>query len=208
MLGTRGALLAGGAGRRLGLGVPKALAVLEGRTLLDRALATLREVCDTIVVAMSPKRPLPPELRAGFETVWDPPGAEGPLAAMIAALAPPGWERAVVLGVDYPLARADALCALLDLLPGEAAVVPAPGGRLQPVFAAYAPNAIERLAAAFAAGARTTVPAVEALGPRVLDDDALARVPGGIENWLNVNSAEELEDAARRLRAHAARSRA
>ena len=51
MAGTLGILLAGGRGRRLGLGPPKALASWAGGTLLDHALATLRAACDEVVVS-------------------------------------------------------------------------------------------------------------------------------------------------------------
>src|SRR5438132_2343792 len=45
MARTLGVIVAGGRGRRLGLEVPKALAAAGGMTLLDRAVATLEEVC-------------------------------------------------------------------------------------------------------------------------------------------------------------------
>lgn len=195
-----GVVLAGGAGLRLAAGAPKALAMLERRTLLERALATLREVCGTVVVAMSPRRPLPAEQWRGCEPAWDADGAEGPLAGVLAGLAGPAWQRALVLGVDFPLARPAALQALLERLPGRQAVFPAPGGRLQPLCAAYARAAYAPLAQAFARGERSITSAVRALDACVLDDAALARLPGGLDNWLNVNTAQDLARAERALR--------
>src|SRR5262245_62700131 len=104
MCATLGVLLAGGRGRRLALAVPKALATLGDRTFLDRALAALRGACDEIVVALPAGLSLP---LAGLEPVHDP-GA-GPLGGMVAALSARSFERAIVLGVDYPLMRSEVL---------------------------------------------------------------------------------------------------
>src|SRR5262249_32784657 len=64
---TLGVLLAGGRGTRLGAGIPKALVVCGGRTLLARALATLDTLGDAVVV-VAPRGlelPVPPGQRGG-----------------------------------------------------------------------------------------------------------------------------------------------
>jgi molybdopterin-guanine dinucleotide biosynthesis protein A len=205
---TRGVLLAGGEGKRLGLGIPKALAMLEGRTLLERALATLRDVCDSVVISMPRDRALPREVWRGIEVLWDRLEGEGPLAGLRPLVDDPLWDRALVMGVDFPLARPAALRALLERLEDHLAVVPAPGGHLQPLLAAYSRPALLGLANAFDSGQRSVVEAVRALRPRVLDDAELERLPGGLETWHNVNSPADLAAAARRLDRRAAGSRA
>lgn len=194
MAGTLGILLAGGRGRRLGLGPPKALASWAGGTLLDHALATLRAACDEVVVS-APRElalPVPDALR-----VDDPPEAAGPLAGLVAGLASRPWARALALGVDLPLAGADLLRALGEALGPHAAVVPAPGGRAQPLAAWYAPAALAPLAAALSRGERALVPAVASLSPRYLDDAALAALGAGAHSFLNVNTPADLAEAAR-----------
>lgn len=194
MAGTLGILLAGGRGSRLGLGTPKALAPWAGGTLLAHALATLREACDDVVVS-APREmalPVPDELRAA-----DPAGAAGPLAGLVAGLASRPWTRAVALGVDLPLVNAALLRSLGGLLGEHAAVVPAPGGRAQPLAAWYAPAALAPLAAALARGERALVPAVAALSPRYADDATLAALGAGPDAFLNVNTPADLAGAAR-----------
>lgn len=208
MTKTHGGILAGGVGKRLGLGVPKALAMLEGQTLLARAVATLGEVCDTVAISMPRARPLPREAWRGLDVRWDLLDAEVPLAGMLASLADPLWDRALVTGVDFPLARPAALRALLERLEGHIAVVPAPGGYLQPLLAVYSRKAFFELANSFDAGERSVVAAVRALHPLVLDDAELEKIPGGLENWLNVNTPADLAVAARRLSGRAEGSRA
>jgi molybdopterin-guanine dinucleotide biosynthesis protein A len=192
--GTLGILLAGGRGSRLGLGAPKALAPWAGGTLLSHALATLRATCDDVVVS-APRDlalPVPGGMRAD-----DPPGAAGPLAGLVAGLAARPWSRALALGVDLPLVGAALLRALGERLGEAPALVPAPGGRAQPLAAWYAPAALAPLAAALARGERALVPAVAALAPRYADDAALAALGAGPLEFLNVNTPADLAEAAR-----------
>jgi molybdopterin-guanine dinucleotide biosynthesis protein A len=192
--GTLGILVAGGRGTRLGLGVPKALAPWAGGTLLSRALATLRECCDDVVVAAPRDLALPvPDAQRAF----DPPGAAGPLAGLVAGLASRPWARALALGVDLPLVSGSLLRALGERLAPHAAAAPAPGGRLQPLAAWYAPAALAPLAAALARGERALVPAVAALAPWVADDAALAALGAGPREFLNVNTPADLAEAVR-----------
>lgn len=194
-----GIVLAGGAGTRLGAGVPKADAVLGGVTLRERAVATLATVCPLVVVAA-------PRHRAGGDAAparWaeEPGEGEGPLAGMVAGFAAGSFERAIVLGVDFPFVRPPLLRALLsELTASEAlAVVPAPGGIPQPLVAAYSRRAADALAAAFAGGERSITRALAALAPRYLDDTALATLASGRDALMNVNTAEDLATAERRL---------
>jgi len=194
MAGTLGVLVAGGRGVRLGLGVPKAFARLGGLTLLERASRTLERVCDEIVVTAPAGLPLP---QLAHARVADVAGAAGPLAGLVAGLAARPFTRALALGVDFPLARAEALQILLDRLGGYCAVVPIPGGVPQPLAAAYAPAALTTLARSLAAGERAVTAAVLALGPLLLSDAEIARLPGGDENFFNLNTPADLALAER-----------
>ena len=205
MTGVLGVLIAGGRGRRLSGSTPKALVRLGGLTLLERAWGVLEGVCaeGVVVAPASLALPVPAARR-----VTDGPGAEGPLAGLVAGLAARSFERAVVLGVDFPLMRPAALAALRDQLAGEPALLPAPGGIPQPLAAVYGPGAAGALARALARGERALTVAALALRPRLLDDSALARLPGGLENFFNLNTPEDLAEAARRLGAAASRTQA
>ena len=197
----RGVIVAGGRGRRLGLGVSKALAPLGRRTLLDRAIATAREACDDIVVTMSRDERID---APGATIVLDPPGSHGPLGGLIAGLEAGAYTRAIGFGGDYPLVPGALLRALLARLErddGARAIVPRVGGMPQPLVAAYAPDATQRLRASMDSGERSLVAAVMALEPVWLDDAELANLPGGLDAWLNVNTPEDLERARTRLAA-------
>src|SRR5436190_22713229 len=120
MTATLGVLVAGGRGERLNRGIPKALVEVGGRTLLDRALETMRAVCDTVVIAAPAdmELPVPPSLR-----ILDPPKARGPLGGLIAGLGAHPFQRALALGVDFPFVTTPVLERLLARLEGEEAAV-------------------------------------------------------------------------------------
>jgi molybdopterin-guanine dinucleotide biosynthesis protein A len=208
MSGTLGVLVAGGAGSRLGLGCPKALVRVGETTLLERGLRTLAAVCDDVVVAapadLALRFPAAPGSGPGGgppTRVFDPPGAAGPLAGVVAGLSSRPFSRALVLAVDLPFVTSPALVALLGRLADHQAVVPAPGGVPQPLAAAYAAPARAILAARLEAGERSLTRAVDSLDALRLDDEALRRLPGGLENFFNLNTREDLAEAERRLAA-------
>jgi molybdopterin-guanine dinucleotide biosynthesis protein A len=208
MPGTLGVLVAGGAGSRLGLGTPKALVRVGEATLLERSLRTLAAICDEVVVAAPADLVLRFPAASGVgpgagspARAFDPPGASGPLAGVVAGLSSRPFARALVLAVDLPFATTAALAALLGRLADHQAVVPEPGGVPQPLAAAYAAPARAVLAARLQAGERSLSRAVDSLDALRLDDEALRRLPGGLENFFNLNTREDLAEAERRLAA-------
>ena len=136
-----GAILAGGAGRRMG-GVSKATLELDGRPLAEHVAAVLGEVCGRVAVVCKPDTELP-EL-PGVER-WDEPAEpQHPLTGILHAL-----ERAdgpvLVCAVDMPWVTADACRSLLEAAAGGVAAVAVGDGRICPVFGVYAPAAAESM---------------------------------------------------------------
>jgi molybdopterin-guanine dinucleotide biosynthesis protein A len=201
MAHTLGVLVAGGAGARLGLGMPKALARLGGETLADRAIRTLSAVCDSVAVAAPVELALPLPPGSALIRVLAPPGVAGPLAGVVAGFAACEFDHAVVLAVDLPFVSAAALRGLLAELGRYQAVIPCPGGVSQPLAAAYAASARSILAARLQAGERSLTRAVDHLHVVRLEDRALARLPGGAKGFFNVNTQSDLAEAERRIAA-------
>ncbi len=190
-----GVVVAGGRGERLGLGIPKALVKVGGITLLERARMLLHECCDEVLVAAptSLDLPVPGALR-----VADVPGLNGPLAGVVGALQARPNREAFVLGVDFPLMRASTVRAIATARGDAMVALPAPGGVLQPLAAAYGPDAGEAIARN-AAETQAITRAVKALGALVIPEDEIATWEGGIEVFLNVNTPADLAEAERRL---------
>lgn len=164
-----GAILAGGAGKRLG-GVSKATLDLDGRPLAVHVADVLAEVCDGVAIVCKPDTDVPKI--AGVERWNEPAEPRHPLTGIVHAL-----ERAdgpvLVCAVDMPWITPDACRSLLDAAPGGVAAVAAAEGELCPVFAVYAVDALVILRTAAAdAPLRETVEALEptrvALPPALL----------------------------------------
>jgi molybdopterin-guanine dinucleotide biosynthesis protein A len=184
-----GAVLAGGAGSRLGQG--KATASLAGRPLISYPLAALSGVCERVAVVCKPDTELP-EL-ADVERWDEPDEPRHPLAGIVHALETAG-APVLVCAVDMPFVTADALRSLLQATADSAAVVATAAGKLQPVLGLYAPAALPTLREAPPDAPLTRT--VESLDPvRVALPPTLV---------ASVNTPEELAEAQARLAGPAA----
>lgn len=177
-----GAVLAGGAGRRMA-GRSKPGALLGVRPLVSYPVAALAAVCDRVAVVCKTGTELP-ELD-GAERWDEPDEPRHPVAGIVHAL-----ERArgpvLVCAADMPFVTPDACRTLLQGAgAASTAVVAAAEGVLQPVFGLYAPAALDHLRAAAADAPLTAT--VEALAPV-----RVALPPGLVRS---VNTPDELAEA-------------
>lgn len=103
-----GAVLAGGASRRFGS--DKALALHDGRALIDHAIARLSEVADAVVVSGGS--------RPGYTSVPDEPAPGlGPLGGLCGAMthaAANGFDAVLTIPCDTPDLPVEALRALVE----------------------------------------------------------------------------------------------
>jgi molybdopterin-guanine dinucleotide biosynthesis protein A len=182
-----GVLLAGGRGRRLG-GRTKASIEVAGRPLVAYPAAALAGVCDRVALVAKPDTELP--RLPGVERWDEPDEPRHPLTGIVHALEHAG-EAVLVCAADMPYVTADA-CATLIAAGGSApAVVAVAAGVVQPLFAVYAPAALDDLRAA-PPDARLT-DTVEALRPwRVAMPPAIVR---------SVNTPDDLAAAEAELSA-------
>lgn len=183
-----GVVLAGGLSRRMG-GADKALVVLWGETLVERALRRLRVQVGRVAVnsnADPVNLPTPGEAPVLHDIVE---GYAGPLAGVHAALSwarAEGCERVVTVAVDTPFFPDD----LVARLNGPGLAVAASGGRLHPIFACW-PVALEAQLAGFLGrgGARMM---------DFLDEAGFRRVEwpvSGIDPFFNINTPADLAEA-------------
>ncbi|WP_353227706.1 molybdenum cofactor guanylyltransferase [Novosphingobium sp.] len=171
-----GVVLAGGQSRRFGS--DKALALIGGRTLLDRAVATLERQCDAVVVAGRDDAPV--------AVVADRPQAGmGPLGGLNAALhhaAANGFDAVLSIpvdGMDLP----DDLIG--ELSPGPAHCDSAPVIGLWPVGAG---PALDALMATAEPRARSMRAFACAIGARAVP---LSRQPFNINTPADRAAAQE-----------------
>lgn len=177
-----GIVLAGGAGRRMG--APKATAPLAGRPLVSYPARALGSVCKRVVVVAKRETQLPAELER-----WDEPDdPRHPIAGIRHALERAGGPI-LVCAADMPFVTPEVLALLAgELQPGLKAAVAFCEGRLEPLLAAYATDALEVIAEA--ADDEPLRRIVESLMPVLVDV--------GPEVVFNVNTPEDLAEAERR----------
>ena len=171
--GLTGVLLVGGASRRFGS--PKALAVLDGETLAERAWRVLGEACDERLAAGKAED----GLELPFPVLDDGSDVRAPIAGVVAGMRAASHDVCVVLPVDSVAMTAAALRAL-----GEAVAVPQTG----PLPGAYSKAMLGELEARLASGRYD----LRDVNPSVLElDDRLL---------ANVNTLSDLEALAVRPR--------
>lgn len=191
-----GIVIAGGRGERLGMGVPKALVTVAGRTLLERACDLLRDCGVERLRVVVPAAMTLPALAPDTVRVDDPPGDGGPLGGLVAGLGAGPFDEALVVPVDQPLLRPSTLLALAARRGSATVAVTARDGRLQPLVGAYGPGAVASLRASWECGERAVHRAVRSAGARVLEgDDA----PGLAEEWTDLDTPADLAEVERRL---------
>lgn len=196
-----GAVLAGGLGRRMG--APKATALLGGRPLIAYPLAALQAVCERVVVVAKADTDLPcadalgarpadaasDAARIGLERWDEPDDPRHPIAGIVHALERAG-EPVLVCAADMPFVTADVLGLIAaELQPGLKAAAAFCEGRLEPLLAAYSPDALELLREAQADEPLRR--SVESLMPVLVDVEP--------ELVFNVNTPDDLAAAERRI---------
>lgn len=115
-------VLAGGRSSRFGR--DKLAELVDGRPLLDHAIAAVRVVATDIVVVAAPAANVP--VPAGVRVAHDPVAFEGPLAGLAAGLAAldPAVDRVLVVAGDMPTLVPAVLRRMLDsVVAGRAAAL-------------------------------------------------------------------------------------
>ncbi len=198
-----GGILVGGASRRMGSA--KALLEWHGETFVERIMAALTTVVPEVAL-LGGAPDLPPRL-AGLRVIGDLPGAQGPLAGLLAAFAARPDTAWLIVTCDQPLLsaatlewligerRVDRIAVLPRLVPWRIEPFPGiyePGCRA--ALAALAESAASAATAATGPGASSTAPGRGgSLQPLAgLADVCIAPVPPALRGALRgVNTPAE-----------------
>jgi len=183
-----GAVLAGGAGRRLG--IDKAGLVVNGAPVLTELLALLDGFCPEVVVAIGERRPLPfPGVARLVEDLF--PGM-GPLAGIHAALSAIHREACLILACDMPFVRRELIAIMRERMRPGRAVVFEIGGYIEPFPGIYPRSLLARLEESLRRG-DLGVQAFLRRVPAVVLPEAVARgVDPGLISFTNLNTPEDI----------------
>jgi molybdenum cofactor guanylyltransferase len=193
-LGVAAAVLAGGAGRRLGR--DKATLAVAGVALAARVARVAAEVADPVVLVAPAGHPaVALATSLGLATVADP--GTGPLAALTTALAALPAEHVLVLAADHPGLRPELLALLVERRAAAAAVAcRGPGGRLEPLVAVYerAPCLAAARAGLAAGGDRSLRGLLAAVGARVLEPAEWRVADPDGRSFTDLDTPEDVRD--------------
>ena len=183
-----GAILAGGAARRLG-GVAKGLIEIDGVRMIESVARALRPVTERIVVVSSIEGA--GDWLAGADVVTDEQPGSGPMGGIASALRATGGD-VLVVAWDSNFVRTALLVPLLTVEIGNDAVVWRLPSGIEPLIALYRQSALPTIDAALARGERRARDIVSLLRVRTLTE-----LPVGcsVESFFSVNTPDDLARA-------------
>jgi molybdopterin-guanine dinucleotide biosynthesis protein A len=184
-----GALLAGGAGLRIG--GEKATVELHGKPLICYPLEAIGQVVKKVAILCKSSTRLPP---VSGVTVWiEPERPSHPLVGITQALALAGGRPVLVCAADFPFVTPDLLRRLARANPGGApAVVASAAGVMNPLLACYQPRALELLADPARTATAPLFETIAALDPVLLE-------AGDPDELFDVDTPDDLLLAAAML---------
>lgn len=204
-----GFVLAGGKSSRMGR--DKAAISLNGRTLLEHALGTLRQVCSDVLILGSPQL----YGNCGVEVVEDIFPGCGPLGGIHAALSRTRTMFNLIIAVDTPFLSVAFLRFMIDHAVASGAVVTTPeiAGYRQPLCSIYSraflpiaeqalgsePSNRELFRHAGKSADYKIVPLFPANGTCVISEAEMRKFAFTTEMFDNLNTPDDLQRAKRRI---------
>jgi len=184
-----GAILAGGAGRRIG--GDKAIVELQGKPLICYPLEAVREALGQVAILAKADTKLP---YVSGVTVWiEPDVRRHPIVGIAQALALADGRPALVCGADLPFVSAALIRRIAKTNPGRApAVVACAQGRLQPLLGCYQRRALPLLGREAIDENRPLSETIAAMDPVLVEVD-------DPDELFDVNSPDDLLQAAAML---------
>ena len=194
MIDAVGFVTAGGASSRMGR--DKAWLEIDGLAMIEHVIAAIRPVTSSISVIAN----RPEYQRLGVPLYQDENLGIGPLEAIRVALANANAARVMLVGCDMPFVTPELFRLLLKLSDTHQAVVPLDAsGRLEPLCAVYAVEALSTVTELIVAGARKVRLLFDRISTQYVSFDQLRHLRGADLFFENINTEEEYNRAVERL---------
>lgn len=182
-----GAILAGGASKRMGR--DKAMVEIDGQPMVLHVAAALRRVTPHVVVVGRNVTV------AGLATVPDTtPGRRGPVAGLEAALLHATGASVLLVGTDQPFVRAATLARLMEQPEGDA-VIPIADGVLQTTCALYRQGCLAAASGVLERGGGSLRDVLAGIDVNVVDETRWRSWGEDGRSWLSIDTPEALAAA-------------
>lgn len=185
-----GVILSGGENRRMPY--RKGLLLVEGRTIIERGLDTLRRVFSEVVISTNE-----PEhyFRFGAPLIGDILNGRGPLTGIVSVLSATGADAVFVMACDMPFPSEGLIRHLAAEFrdSGKAfdAVVPRWNGNAEPLFGVYGSSALRALKDAASSGNRGLQEALGRMRVCYVPEETVGVLDPGGRSFMNVNTLED-----------------
>ncbi len=136
-----GIILAGGKASRM-RGIDKAMIMIDGKTIIERSVETLRDVVDDIIVVSDNDYSF-----KGINVIMvrDIKKDKGPIMGIYSGLIASKTEWNFICGCDMPYLNSSIILTLIENIGESEAVVPVVDGKKEPLCALYSKRLIEKL---------------------------------------------------------------
>jgi molybdopterin-guanine dinucleotide biosynthesis protein A len=186
-------ILCGGRERRFGSS--KALAIVDGKRVIDRVIERLTPLSgQMIVVTSAEKADLP--LPHGTSLVVDEYAGKGPLGGIYTGLAAAEFPLAIVVGCDMPFLNGRLLDYMLGLTEGFDAVIPRLDEEMvEPLHAIYARTCLPEMKARLESDRLPVSQLLRALQVRFVEKAEYLPLDPNLLSFFNINYPSDLERA-------------
>ena len=181
-------ILAGGDSRRMGS--DKANLMLDGRTLLQRVIATMREIFPHVIVSVRQPRP-----EIDLPQVCDESANAGPLAGLASGLGRIITPWAFVVACDMPFIEPAMVEALGRSRSNHQAVVPVVQGQPQPLAAFYADSCLAALRESLSRHDTSLRAVLRMLDVRYVDQSDLLQADPRLRSFLDMDTPQDVVNA-------------
>lgn len=190
-LDMTGVLLAGGKSRRMGQ--DKRFLDLQGRSLLDRSLSTMKEIFQEVLIVVA--QPLDAKAVPGAQVVTDKIPNSGSLGGLLTGLFYARYSRTFVAACDMPFLNKDVIHFMAQCEPSSDIVV---GNLLQgpqPMHGFYSKRCLPFLEERAKAQDLKIQKLFEvsSLSVHLIPEEDLSRLDPNLLSFVNVNTPADLE---------------
>ena len=187
--GVSGAILAGGASRRMGRN--KALLPWKGGTVIETVVSLMKGIFgEVLLVAGDPE----PYRFLDLPVARDSAPGLGPLGGLEAALRVAVNPRVFVVGCDMPFLDDD-LIRYMASLPPAPVVVPVVGGRPEPLHALYHRDDLPLIQRLLTQGERRVQALLAGVEAKLVTEEEIRRFIDPGRAFANLNRPEDYERA-------------
>jgi len=190
------AILAGGAGRRLGAN--KALLEIKGRAIIDGILEKMLEVFPSVLLVVKEEgSPLLRDYGPRVKVVTDLLPGKGPLGGIYTALEYAPGPFVFVMACDMPYPNLELVKRLISEAEGREAVVPVRGPYIEPLFAVYHRDTRHKIKNRLETGDLKIHDFIDEIDARFLEEEEIRGCDPDFRSFFNINTPEDLREARR-----------